>query len=138
MRNPIVQFAAAILAVLGFTGGVFLGLSQIHTQVTTVGPPSAQVQAPCGISYVPSIPALSDADPVPLVTDSKVLVPRATYTEQCDRATSWQPYVSWTLTGFGLLGLVVIFIASRRGLDDKPGTGFGSSAGAPQSSPLWH
>ena len=127
-----------VFAVFGLTGGMLLGLSQIHAQVTTVGPPPAQVQASCGIYFVPGVPALSDADPVPLPTDRKVLVPRAVYAEQCDRVTSWQPYVSWGVTGLGLLGLVVIFVARRQRLAQEARRRSVSSSGPPQSSPLWH
>jgi hypothetical protein len=137
VRNPTVQFAAVLLAALGLTGGVFLGLSQIHAQVTTVGPPTVQVQASCGINYAPGIPALSNADPVPLPTDPKILVPRGPYTEQCDRVTSWQPYVSWAITGVGLLGFTVLFFARRQRLADEAGTGSGPPPGSVQSSPLW-
>ncbi|HEY9414578.1 MAG TPA: thioredoxin domain-containing protein [Pseudonocardia sp.] len=137
MRNPLVQFTVVILAAIGITGGVFLGLSQIVTQVTTVGPSASHVQASCGLYYMPAIPSLSNADPVPLLTNPKILLPRAEYTEQCDRATSWQPYVAWALTGVGLVGLVVIFVARRqrlaeeadKGSDSSPGT-HGSAAAA--------
>lgn len=137
VRNPVVQFVAVVLAVFGLTGGMFLGLSQIHAQVTTVGPPPVRVQASCGIYFVPGVPALSDADPVPLPTDRKVLVPRAEYTAQCDRVTSWQQFVSWGITGFGLLGLVVIFVARRQRLAEESKRPSGPSSGQPQSSPLW-
>lgn len=134
----MVQFVAVILAAIGLTAGVFVGLSQIYTQVTTVVPPNTQVRASCGIYYAPGVPALRNTDPVPLPTNSKVLVPRAPYTEKCARATSWQPYVAWAITGLGLLGFTVIWVVRRHRLAEEAKKKPRSSGGPSRSSPLWN
>jgi hypothetical protein len=135
VRNPLVHFAVVVLGALLLIGGVFFGLSPLKAQVTTLVPPNTQVEAPCGFHYLPAVPALPDADPVPLPSDRKVQIARAEYTARCAEVTGWQPYVAWALTAVGLLGFVVLVIARRQGIagdDDQ-----GPQPNAPRSNPLW-
>lgn len=136
VRNPLIQFAVVVLGALVLISAVFLGMTPIRAQVTTVTPPGGQVQASCGFHYLPAVPALPDMDPVPLPTDRKVLVGRAEYTARCDEATTWQPYAAWGLTVLGLLGFVVLVIARRQRRDEDAEPGAGGFA-APPSNPLW-
>lgn len=134
VRNPTVQFAVVVLGALFLIGGVFLGLSPLKAQVATVTP-GGQVEAPCGFHYLPAVPALAGADPVPLPTDRKVQIDRAEYTARCDEVTSWQPYLAWALTAVGLLGFVVLIIARRQRLAQANDQG--PNPNAPRSNPLW-
>ncbi len=122
MRTVKSSFQLAVIATAAvlLVVGMFFGLHPISTVVTQVNPELRDLTVPCGIGYLPGVPGTTD--PVRLRDNRDVLLPRAAYAEHCALATSWQPYVAWSLTGVGLLGLAMLFVGRRDRVGVWPGT----------------
>ena len=114
MKSSVRLIIVAVAAV-ALVAGMFVGLRPLTASLTQISPEVRVLTVPCGIGYLPGVP--DPADPVPLKSDPGISLPHKVYAEHCSLVTSYQPWLAWILTAFGLGGMAMLF-AGRR---DRPG-----------------